>query len=151
MKGHTACRGKGCSMSLNKPKLTGHMTIRPVTHGCSTELQSAIASLRTRRPVCMRHRELDFCTRPHPLNRLAGCRQPSQLATVFFFFFLFWHVTDFGFTSDSIIRMNGILNLQLSLQICSTWWMGRDEKDFTLQPWHCRHILIIVAKGRLQR
>lgn len=31
MKGHTACRGKGCIMSLNKPKITGHVTIRPVT------------------------------------------------------------------------------------------------------------------------
>lgn len=55
-------------------------------------------------------------------------RLPPTFTVGYSFDLLFWHVTDFGFTSDSIIRMNGIPNLQFSLKICSTWRAKRMKK-----------------------
>lgn len=42
-------------------------------------------------------------------------RLPPTFTVGYSFHLLSWHVTDFGFISDSMIRMNGIPNLQLSL------------------------------------
>lgn len=80
--GPYSMQGEGLHYEPKQAKANWPHDNQACDHGCSRELQSVTAPLRTRRPVCMRQRELDFYTRPHPLNRLIGCHQPSQLATV---------------------------------------------------------------------